>query len=78
MIEDLRAGWWADSSDVEAIRELFLETAVCGGSRLESFQPDTAKIAQYERKPIAQRYAALLHTIASSVRARNSQARETR
>ncbi len=78
MIEDLRAGWWADSHDVEAIRKLFLETAVCGDSRLQSFQPDTAKIAQYERKPIAQRYAALLHSIVASVRARDAQAREIR
>ena len=65
MIEDLRAGWWADSHDVEAISRLFLDTAVCGDARLQSFQPDTVKIAQYERKPIAQRYAALLHSIAA-------------
>ena len=68
MIEELRAGWWAANDDVEAITKLFLDTALCGDSRLRSFQPDSAKIAQYERKPIAQRYAALLHSIAASAR----------
>lgn len=63
MLEDLRAGWWADSHDVDAMRQLFLNAALRGDSLLSSFQPDQAKIAQYERKPIAQRYAALLHAI---------------
>ncbi len=66
MLEDLRAGWWADSHNVEAIRQLFQEAASSGNTRLQSFQPDTAKIAQYERKPIARRYAALLHSVAAS------------
>jgi Glycosyltransferase len=70
MVEDLNAGWWADSQDVEAIRKLFLETASCGEARLRTFKPNDMKIAQYERRPIAQRYAALLHSIAA--------ARETR
>lgn len=63
MLEDLRAGWWAGSRDVQAMRQLFLDAALRGDSLLSSFQPDQAKIAQYERKPIAQRYAALLHAI---------------
>jgi glycosyltransferase involved in cell wall biosynthesis len=63
MIDDLRAGWWADSRDVEAIRRLFLDAATRADSLLTLFQPDLVKIAQYERKPIAQRYAALLHSI---------------
>jgi hypothetical protein len=84
MIEELRAGWWADSHDVEAISKLFLDTAVCGDARLQSFQPDIVKIAQYERKPIAQRYAALLHSIAATARSGHAalnavkSARETR
>jgi glycosyltransferase involved in cell wall biosynthesis len=76
MLEDLGAGWWANSQDVEAIRQLFLDTAVCGDARLQLFQPDTVKIAQYERKPIAQRYAALLHSIATSVQTRHAKTRE--
>jgi hypothetical protein len=31
---------------------------------VKEFQPDLKKIAQYERKPLAQRYAKLLHSIA--------------
>ena len=68
MIENLRAGWWADSQDVEAVSKLFLDTATLGDARLQSFQPDTAKIAEYERQPIAKRYAALLRSIVNSAR----------
>jgi glycosyltransferase involved in cell wall biosynthesis len=68
LLEDLGAGWWADSHDLEAIRRLFIEIAECGDARIRSFQPDTAKIARFERKPIAQRYAALLHSIAAKAR----------
>ena len=75
MLEDLHAGWWVDSKNVEAIRQLFLETAAAGDTRLKSFQPDAAKIALYERKPIAQRYAALLHSIAASVRTARGESR---
>jgi glycosyltransferase involved in cell wall biosynthesis len=64
LIEELRVGWWADSRDTEAIRKLFIETAARGNSLVKEFQPDLKKIAQYERKPLAQRYAKLLHSIA--------------
>lgn len=64
MLEELRAGWWADSRDVEGIRQLFLDVAARGNSLLTEFLPDTEKIAQYERKVLARRYAALLHSIA--------------
>ncbi len=64
MLEDFRAGWWADSRDVEGMRRLFLDAAARGDSLLSEFQPDKEKIAQYERKPLAQRYARLLHSIA--------------
>lgn len=63
MIEEMRAGWWADSRDVEGIRRLFLDAAARGNSFLTEFHPDTEKIAQYERKVLAQRYASLLHSI---------------
>jgi glycosyltransferase involved in cell wall biosynthesis len=68
LLEKLRAGWWADSHDVEAIRQLFLDAAARGDSLATSFQPDLEKIAQYERKPLAKRYAALLHSIAGKQR----------
>jgi hypothetical protein len=73
LLEELRAGWWAGSRDVEGIRQLFLDAAARGDSLLTEFQPDKEKIAQYERKPLAQRYAALLHSIAGTQRAESSQ-----
>jgi hypothetical protein len=66
MLEELRAGWWAGNRDVEGIRRLFLDVAAHGDSLLNEFQPDKEKIAQYERKPLAQRYARMLHSIARS------------
>lgn len=62
-LEELRAGWWADSADVSSIRQLFL-TAANDESQLAAFHPDQEKIATYERKPIAANYAAVLHAIA--------------
>jgi len=64
LLEELKAGWWADIRDVEAIRQLFLDAGARGDSLLAEFQPDKVKIAQYERKVLAQRYARLLHTVA--------------
>jgi hypothetical protein len=64
LLEELRAGWWAGIHDVEGIRRLFLEAAERGSSLAGAFQPDIEKIAQYERKVLAKRYAALLHSIA--------------
>jgi hypothetical protein len=64
LLEELRAGWWVGSRDVEGIRRLFIETAARGNSQLASFKPDLEKIAQYERKALAHRYACLLHSIA--------------
>jgi glycosyltransferase involved in cell wall biosynthesis len=68
LLEELRAGWWVDSHDVEAIRQLFIEAAARGDALRDEFHPDTAKIAQYERKVLAQRYAGLLHSIAGRER----------
>jgi len=64
LLEELRAGWWADIHDVDGIRRLFLDAAARGNSLRSEFQPDRERIAQYERKVLAQRYAALLHSIA--------------
>jgi glycosyltransferase involved in cell wall biosynthesis len=68
LLEELRAGRWVGSRDVEGIRQLFIETADRGNSQLASFRPDLVKIAQYERKALAHRYACLLHSIAGSER----------
>jgi hypothetical protein len=64
LMEETKAGWWADIHDVEGIRQLFIDAVARGSSPLAEFQPDLGRIAQYERKVLAQRYASLLHTIA--------------
>jgi glycosyltransferase involved in cell wall biosynthesis len=64
LLDELRAGWWADIHDVEGIRQLFVDAAARGNSLHTAFQPDLEKIAQYERKVLAQRYAGLLRSIA--------------
>jgi hypothetical protein len=74
LLEELRAGWWVDSRNVEGIRQLFIDAAARGDSLRVTFQPDLGKIAQYERKVLAQRYAVLLHSIAGKQRDCDSQA----
>ena len=64
LLDELRAGWWADINDVDGIRQLFVDAAARGTDLSASFHPDVDKIAQYERKALAQRYAAQLHIIA--------------
>jgi len=73
LLEELRAGWWAGNQDVAGIRQLFIDAAARGNSFGALFQPDIKKIAQYERKVLAQRYAALLHAIAGKRRDCDSQ-----
>jgi glycosyltransferase involved in cell wall biosynthesis len=65
-MEDLRAGWWVGNHDVAGIRRLFIDAVARGQSLNSAFQPDSEKIAQYERKPLAQRCARLLHAIAAT------------
>jgi glycosyltransferase involved in cell wall biosynthesis len=74
LFEELRAGWWASHHDVEGIRQLFIDAAARGDSLHNEFHPDTEKIAHYERKVLAQRYAVLLHSIASRQRGDDVQA----
>ncbi len=68
LLEELRAGWWADSRDAGAIRQIFLDAAARENCPPSEFHPDLEKIAQYERKVLAQRYAWLLHSIAAPQR----------
>lgn len=74
LLEELRAGWWAADDDVQGIRQLFIDAAARGHSPQSEFHPDTGKIAQYERKVLAQRYAALLYSIAGKQRGQCPQA----
>ena len=77
MLEELRAGWWADSHDVESIRQLFLDAAARGKAPFSEYRPDKERIAQYERKVLAQRYAGLLHAIARQQREDDSPLRQS-
>ena len=73
LLEEMRAGWWAGNHDVEGIRQLFIDAAARGASLSREFQPDVERIAQYERKVLAQRYAALLHSVAGIPREHESE-----
>lgn len=64
LIEETRAGWWAGIDDVDGIRQLLLDAVLRADSLLSEFHPDSAKVAQYERAALAQRYANLLHAVA--------------
>jgi hypothetical protein len=77
LLEEMRGGWWAGIDDVEGIRQLLLEAVLRGNSVLREFQPDTAKIAQYERAVLARRYASLLHSIAAKNGRSDSQPAES-
>ncbi len=77
LFDELRAGWWAPVDDVEGIRKLFLDAANRGKAPIAEFKPDTVKIAQYERKALAQRYAALLHVIAGAAGKKKSDEAES-
>jgi hypothetical protein len=68
LLDELQAGWWASNHDVAGIRQLFIDAAARGSSLHSEFHPDLEKIVQYERKVLAQRYAALLHSIAGRER----------
>jgi len=43
LLEELRAGWWVDSRNVEGIRQLFIDAAARGDSHALHFQPDLAR-----------------------------------
>jgi hypothetical protein len=64
LLEETRSGWWADSRDVNAIRQLFLDAAARGHAVQAAFHPDHQQIALYERQALAHRYAKLLYSIA--------------
>jgi hypothetical protein len=74
LLDQMRAGWWAGIEDVDGIRKLLLDAVTRGDSLHEEFQPDKAKIAQYERKVLAARYAQLLRAITHKQRAQDVQA----
>lgn len=69
LLEETRAGWWADGSDVAAVQRMLIEAVERQGRLAVEFDPDEERIALYHRRPLAQRYAALLEKIAEGGRA---------
>jgi glycosyltransferase involved in cell wall biosynthesis len=67
LLEETRAGQWADVDDVEAITRMLTDTL--RGDREDS-APDYERIAAYHRRPLAARYAALLKDLAANASAR--------
>jgi glycosyltransferase involved in cell wall biosynthesis len=65
LLEETGTGWWADVNDVEAIRRTLIEAVERQPALGEVFRPDRERIAAYHRRPLAQRYAALLREIAA-------------
>jgi glycosyltransferase involved in cell wall biosynthesis len=60
LLEETRAGRWADVDDPEAIRKLLEETVADGSDQ----RPDYSRIAMYHRRPLTARYASLLKELA--------------
>jgi hypothetical protein len=63
LLEETRAGRWADVDDPAAIRQMLID-AVAGSD--SALQPDYERIAGYHRRPLAARYAALLNELAEA------------
>jgi plasmid stability protein len=62
LLEDTRTGWWSDVDDVEAIRQLLIDAVERQPMLVQVFQPDAERIASYDRRSLAKRYATLLRT----------------
>jgi glycosyltransferase involved in cell wall biosynthesis len=63
-LDELRAGWWADSRDVKGICRLFIDAVNRIDTLASEFRPELEKVAGYERGVLAHRYADLLREIA--------------
>jgi glycosyltransferase involved in cell wall biosynthesis len=65
LLEETRTGWWADISDVAAIRRMLIEAVERQPQLATEFHPDAERVGQYHRSPLAKRYASLLKTLAA-------------
>jgi len=63
LLEETRTGWWASVDDVASIRQMLIEAVERKPKLAEIFHPDQERVAAYHRRPLAQRYAALLRRI---------------
>ena len=73
LLEETRAGRWADVDDPEAIRRMLVEAVETPAS---APQPDHERIASYHRRPLAARYAVLLRELAGAPSARAMESAE--
>ncbi len=64
LLDETKAGVWADSRDVAAMRSL-LESVLStdGEARPPAYSPDRERIASYHRSAITERYAGLLREV---------------
>jgi hypothetical protein len=62
LLEETRAGRWADVDDPAAIRQMLIEAADVTTD--VALAPDYERIAAYHRRPLAARYARLLTELA--------------
>jgi glycosyltransferase involved in cell wall biosynthesis len=65
LLEELRAGWWADIKDVEQIRRLFASAVQRGRTLSLDYLPDGKRIAGFQRQSLSLKYAALLRRTAA-------------
>lgn len=56
LLEDLRAGWWASSRDVESVRDLLTYVVTHRDEIMEKFRPDREKISSFRRETLAAKY----------------------
>lgn len=65
LLEETRAGRWADVNDPAAIRQMLMDAV---GKDGVGIAPDYDRIAAYHRRPLAARYAALLDELIGKAR----------
>lgn len=65
LLEDLRAGWWANSRDVDAVRDLLIDMVSCHDERAGNYKPDHEEISSYKRETLAAKYAQILHEVSA-------------
>ena len=63
LLDETKAGWWAPSDDVPALTQLLMDAIDRAQHSHDSFSPRAEVVAQYHRRPLAQRYAALLASL---------------
>jgi len=63
LLEETRAGRWADADNPQAIRQMLIE-AIEGSS--SGAPPEYERIAAFHRRPLARRYAELLREVAGT------------